>query len=1168
MAMSKGYYQLKPCPVCDSDSGKCRGKEDSGKEYILCMTFADVRKGQIENGYKCIKSSNNGYQHNSATFVLDTSQEWTEQQRQEWRSNNALKKAAAKLEDKAKRENSLTADQRHKEYSKILDSLKLDINTVSDLKKRGFTEDEINDCGFVSVEAWHKLPFAVDRRLPGISAKNSLIVSGDGYLCPLTNYDGQKVALQLRLHNPDDSDSGRYRWVSSSAQTLALDVDGTLENPLTVLKPENPTGISIVEGTGAKPYLASKRLNNIVIGAAGGQFAGSPKLLEEYLRRASEDVGSKEVTIYTDAADILNKSVITRWEQVAQLIISFGYDVKFAWWGQISKTDSDIDELEDLSIINFINLDEFKELVQKHNPKHNLTQPTEELKNTIEPSKPAQKQETVTDNWEQQRARTATYNLTRKADLIIKSGYLPSLQLSDIPSPLLGLKGNCGIGKSVFISNILNGWDANILQVAHLNNLLSNTAPKFDLMHHFELKELGLSVMAYGRLAITDISLAAKLELSAWLGGCNRFILVLDEIEQVLKSIQTNKNLRGNSLRLKARVKLEWMIKNAAYIICSDRDLCDETIEYIEQIRGEKFYLIHHTGKKGLTKMPVKMVVGKDKTAVLKSLYADIKKGLKVLIGCENRSDLTAIELELQKRGINDKEILTIHGENSNEKEIKDLIADIDKQYFNYRIFGYTSTLGTGISLDTQHFDKAYYFVSGDVLQASEIIQLMSRYRPDVDTTIWCNSITRQMEINPDNLLKDIQESLAETKGLINAIDKFDYFVKEGIFVNPLGNIPQEDIPWINHKLSILARLNASRANPSKSLYDELIKDGYRVILDDSEVESNYLDAVHKSNKEAIHIIQAETVAKSEAMNDEQYKKARMNPGSLDKKEQAQFKKTRLVHELGVHETEVNVLLVELERTKGLVSGAKALKIVLGNRDTALAYDLRDKESNPDPFDQSFHTLKWQYFHDLGFDKFLAEIKEDFAYSKDSELVIEIADKARKSAGKFKRVIGVDISNKKSDCAIIGHLLDKLCILREKPEKGKNKARIYKINMQHFGLMKNAVEHINSQEKTLTMERLISSKIDQTMITECADIISMALESINLAPDDQTDELMLIHSLADPAPELVKNLIFNQLSEDEQIKVKQTIKAAKETVPLSSTGQTHLNSVIHAQQGF
>ena len=460
--MSKGYYQLKPCFVCGSENGGCRGKQDSGKEFIQCMPLADTRKGQIVNGYKCIKPSNNGYQHNSATFVLDNSQEWTEQQREEWKTNNALRKAQARLEDKAKRENSLKEDQRHKEYSKILDSLKLDITTVSDLKKRGFTENEINDCGFVSVEAWHKLPFAVDPRLPGISGKNSLIASGDGYLCPVENYDGQVVAIQLRLHNPDDS--GRYRWVSSSAQTLALDVDGSLENPLGVFKPENPTGIAIVEGTGAKPYLASKRLNNIVIGAAGGQFAGSPKLLEEYLRRASEDTGSKEVTIYPDAADILNKSVMSRWEQVANLIISFGYDVKFAWWNQISKTDSDIDELTDFSQIKYLNLDEFFSLI------------------SVGTSIKKAKQESIRDRaWEQWVVKSRKFT----PDIIMKDEYFQFPKLPN-SNAMISVMASLGKGKTqAIIQEIIRAGNG-VHIIGYRNNLLFQTIAR--------AKENGLNI--------------------------------------------------------------------------------------------------------------------------------------------------------------------------------------------------------------------------------------------------------------------------------------------------------------------------------------------------------------------------------------------------------------------------------------------------------------------------------------------------------------------------------------------------------------------------------------------------------------------------------------------------------------------------------------------------
>lgn len=1119
-----------PCPNCGR-TNYCK-TADNGSVWCVSYHELNIKIGDIVNGYRA----------NAINGDWMTFNPVNEQGRKLTKAELQQKRELARIAKEEAIKAELPLSERHKYHLDILNQLSLNDVHWQNLRNRGLSDDQIKAIGYRSVNRFQKLRGDFPENLPGYNpSRNSLINEYGGILCPIWQ-DGKIAASKIRLDDNDANESN-HRYTSLSSQTFtSFHLYG--ESPLAVL-PGSSSDIWITEGNEIKPVIVNQLFGKTVLGG-GRYWHSSSNHAAKYLTRFKQAYGHK-IILCPDAGDVVNvDKVPEKWIQEYKFFESQGFDVCFAWWKQITKYGKDIDELEDLSIIDFIDLDEFEGLIKKYNPKHNSPEPTKVLNNTIELSKTNQKQEIKTDDWEELRAKTATYNLTRKADLVVESGFLVKLKLSDIPSPLLGIKGNCGAGKSYFISDLVKNWNENVIQIAHLNNLLSNTAPKFDLMHHFELKELGLSVMAYNRLAITDISMAAKLDVSAWLGS-NRFILVLDEIEQVLKSIQLNKNLKGNSLRLKARVKIEWMIKNAAYVICSDRDLCDESIEYIEQVRGEKFYLIHHTGKKGLSKMPVKMVVNKDKTKVLQSLYSDIKKGLKVLIGCENRSDLTAIELELQKMGINDKELLTVHGENSNEKEIKDIITNIDKEYFNYRIFGYTSTLGTGISLDTQHFDKAYYFVTGDVLQASEIIQKMSRYRPDVNTTIWCNSITRKLEIKPENLLKNIQENLEETKGLINAIDKFDYFVKEGIFVSPSGEIPQEDIPWINHKLSILARLNASRANPSKSLYDELIKDGYTVIVDDSEVENNSLDAVHKANKEEIKLIQDETVAKSEVMNDEQYKNAKMNPGSLNKQEQAQFKKTRLVHELGVHETEVNVSLVELERTKGVIKGAKALKIVLGDKDTALAYDLKDKESNPDPFDQSFHTLKWQYFHDIGFDKFLKEIKEDFSYSKDSELVIQIAHKARKSAAKFKRVIGIDISKKKSDCAIIGHLLDKLCILREKPEKGKNKARIYKINMPHYELLLNAVEHINKQEKTTTMERLINSKIDQTMIHECAEEIKLILDFADMEAEENNQDKLEEHiknnyetikNLTADKPQIIKKSIFNQLSEDDKARVK------------------------------
>lgn len=654
--MSKGYYQLKPCPVCDSDSGKCRGKEDSGKEYILCMTFADVRKGQIENGYKCIKSSNNGYQHNSATFVLDNSQEWTEQQCEEWETRKALRKADARLQQQAKREKSLTADQRDKEYSKILDSLKLDITTVSDLKKRGFTEDEINDCGFVSIEAWHKLPFAVDPRLPGISAKNSLVVSGDGYLCPLRDYDGKITALQLRLHNPDDS--GRYRWVSSDRQTLALNVgDNSLENPLGVFRPESPTGIAIVEGTGAKPFLASRRLNNIVIGAAGGQFAGSPKLLEEYLRRASEDVNSKEVVIYPDAADILNKSVMSRWQQVANLIISFGYDVKFAWWGQIAKTDSDIDELTDFSQIKYLNLDDFLSLA------------------FVDTSVKESKQESISDwAWEQWlKSRKFT------ADIPMTERYFQFPVIPDT-NAMISVLASLGKGKTEAIIRMILASGNGVHIIGYRNNLLYQTIKRaekdgLNIFHLNDDSELDYLLDKFSAIDKWAYCLDSAYKLEGYFVGRD---IILDESCSVLIHALNGGTLGDN--QAKAIRILSTALKECNRVFLLDGNNSDLYTNFYHSLCPDK-KLVKIQNTHGSPKHNIKIVdavsdgeiKSRNRTPLIEML---LDKEVVPWIYCDSKERTKIIHQMLIEGG---KRGYCLNSETAGDDWAKEFLADPDK---------------------------------------------------------------------------------------------------------------------------------------------------------------------------------------------------------------------------------------------------------------------------------------------------------------------------------------------------------------------------------------------------------------------------------------------------------------------------------------------------------
>ncbi|MHC5720898.1 MAG: hypothetical protein ACYTX0_54990, partial [Nostoc sp.] len=54
--------------------------------------------------------------------------------------------------------------------------------------------------------------------------------------------------------------------------------------------------------------------------------------------------------------DILNKSVMERWQTVVLLLQEWGWSVQFGWWGQVTKEHDDIDEipaekLKDISCI-------------------------------------------------------------------------------------------------------------------------------------------------------------------------------------------------------------------------------------------------------------------------------------------------------------------------------------------------------------------------------------------------------------------------------------------------------------------------------------------------------------------------------------------------------------------------------------------------------------------------------------------------------------------------------------------------------------------------------------------------------------------------------------------------------------------------------------------------
>ncbi len=97
------------CPTCGDISGKCR----HGDNINLCMTFADAKVGEIVNGYKLLKHSKDNMW---GVFKLDNSQEWSDEIKEQWRLEKERRKQHQKLESDLRQKQSLSADERDKEY--------------------------------------------------------------------------------------------------------------------------------------------------------------------------------------------------------------------------------------------------------------------------------------------------------------------------------------------------------------------------------------------------------------------------------------------------------------------------------------------------------------------------------------------------------------------------------------------------------------------------------------------------------------------------------------------------------------------------------------------------------------------------------------------------------------------------------------------------------------------------------------------------------------------------------------------------------------------------------------------------------------------------------------------------------------------------------------------
>lgn len=565
--------KLNPCPVCEDTAGKCRqGRED--QDYWQCMTYADSRKGEIVSGFKCISHTRDRLW---GQFRLDNSQEWSQQQRQDWQRENQRRRNEQASENEQRRRRSLSALQRHEQYTRLLSELTLHPDDRADLVRRGFTHEQIELAGFRSIGRYQQLQSQYSELLPGISRGNRLIIADQGYLCPVRNADGLIVACQVRLRSLPSTESARYRWLSGGNQTLHLYPEGCKsegELPLPVFKPQvKPEGIALAEGTGAKPFLVSQRLNLFTIGAAGGQWPSSPELFRLTLEKAEIEVKTKEIKIFPDAGDILNPSVMTRWQRVIDLLEEWGWSVVIGWWGQVDKSHPDVDELTDYSKVEYISSEAFLAKAK--------VKPTE--------AKATEQKKGFSQGY-QEKAKVAWHAAKRFTADIERASQWCDWKIPPQNSIFLGRAG-LGRGKTTRLRNWVRTWQEEgkgFITLGYRNTLLLQLCEKLGFYHLHESDSALMRHDPSGGIALCVDSL--------WRFRPEEFddkILILDEVMSVIRHLLHSPTVKGRDNILEL---FQQALQRASQVICLDGCMADWAVKYLHELApGKKIIRAENT---------------------------------------------------------------------------------------------------------------------------------------------------------------------------------------------------------------------------------------------------------------------------------------------------------------------------------------------------------------------------------------------------------------------------------------------------------------------------------------------------------------------------------------------------------------------------------------------
>ncbi len=328
-----------------------------------------------------------------------------------------------------------------------------------------------------------------------------------------------------------------------------------------------------------------------------------------------------------------------------------------------------------------------------------------------------------------------------------------------------------------------------------------------------------------------------KLNPEHWLGG----IIILDEVEQSLWHLLNSSTCKSKRLTILKTFQrlIHQVVASGGLIVAQDADLSDIAIDYLVKLAGceiEPWVVINEWQPE--VGWDVNFFDTPNPAALISQLEQDLLAGHKCYVTTDSRSGRYGsdtldryVRNQLQHLESRYTKTLVIcsHTTNTADHPAVDFATKINDRVTEYDAIFVTPTLGTGVSIDVEHFDRVYGLFQG-VIPDPEVRQALARVRANVPRYLWCTKRGVGMLGSGSNNYRTLafwyQENYKESYALMCPHQAIDVDI-------PLIYDPMHLRTWSK----FAARINASITLYRESIKASLLLEGHQVIVinDDSD---------------------------------------------------------------------------------------------------------------------------------------------------------------------------------------------------------------------------------------------------------------------------------------------------------------------------------------------